>query len=148
MPATNYAINKELTSEFKSGSSASYPAGSLPTANTGKWYIGLSLSTIDDEGNGVLEPKDRGYKRVGILRASSAWTNPTSGSLTNTSAIVFPQSTEHWGTIKEIFISTSPTVRTSGSYIWFHKEIDPPMAILDGTKITIPANAIAITRKE
>ena len=142
MPATSYAINKELNSEFRSGSSIQYTG--LPTY----WYIGLSLSTIDADGNGVSEPSDRGYRRVQVPRSVQYWTEAIGGYLTSASPIVFPQSTAHWGTVKEVFISSSGAVGTSGSYIWFHKELDSPMAVLDGTKITIPAKAIAINRKE
>jgi len=141
MPATNYAISKELNSEFRSYTSGSYI--SWPN-----WYIGVSLSEIDNDGFGVLEPTDRGYRRVAVPRNATYWTAPSDGSLKNATSIVFPQSTRHWGTIKEIFISSSSEVGTSGSYIWFHKKLDQPIAVLDGTKITIPQNAILIDRKE
>lgn len=143
MPATNYAKEKELNYEFKNiSSSGSY----VPTTN--KWYIGLSLYTIDEDGNGVYEPIDNGYKRVPIQRTPSYWTDASDGSLTNGCAVVFPQSTRHWGTIKEVFVSSSSKVGTSGSYIWFHCPLETPMAVLDGTKITIPKYAISLNRKE
>lgn len=143
MPATNFAINNELNSEFRSGTSGSYP-GDLPE----NWYIGLSLSEITDDGEGVLEPTTGGYKRVAVPRTIGYWTPPTSGSLTNASPIEFPFSTEHWGTVQEVFISSSSSVGYSGSYIWFHSELETPTAILKGTKLTIPSNAILIDRKE
>lgn len=143
MPATNYAINSELNSEFRSGSaSGSYIEEGI------SWYIGLSLSEIDDDGEGVLEPERGGYRRVTVPRTAGYWTEPTSGSLTTASSVVFPRSTEHWGTIEEVFISSSSSVGTSGSFIWFHEQLDIPISVLRGEKITIPANAIAINRKE
>lgn len=141
MPATNYAINNELNSEFRSYISGSYISWS-------NWYIGLSLSEIDDDGEGVLEPAIGGYKRVPVPRDADNWVAPVSGSLTSASPIVFPRSTEHWGTVKEVFISSSSSVGTSGSYIWFHNLLEIPIAVLSGAKITIPAQAIAINRKE
>lgn len=143
MPATNFAINNELNSEFRSGANASYPEG-LPQ----NWYIGLSLSEITDDGEGVLEPTTGGYKRVAVPRTASYWTEPSSGSLVNSTTIEFPFSAEHWGTVQEVFISSSSSVGYSGSYIWFHSELETPMAILKGTKLTIPSNAILIDRKE
>lgn len=137
MPATNYAKNQQLNHEIR---------GEAYAGLSSSWYIGFSLSTIEEDGSGILEPVDIGYRRVPVPRTTAFWVEATSGSLTNSSPIVFPQSTQHWGTIKEIFIANNPTL--SGSYIWFHKQLDTPMAILDGTKITIPAYAIAIDRQE
>lgn len=143
MPATNYAINNELNAEFRSGTGGGY-SPALPNS----WYIGLSLSEISDDGIGVLEPSGGGYMRVGLTRGTSHWTTVTSGSLSNNIDVVFPYSTKHWGTIQEIFISSSSRVGTSGSYIWFHSKLETPMSVISGTKITIPKSAIAINRKE
>ena len=137
MASTNYAKNQQLNHALRSVNYNTMPA---------YWYIGLSLSTIDETGDGVLEPTDKAYKRVPVVATTAGWTTASSGSLVNKTTITFPQSTQHWGTVKEVFIASHS--KLSGSYIWFHEAIDPPLAILDGTKLTIPASAIALDREE
>lgn len=148
MPATKYAINKTLNRIFRQEPYASTTPGTMPFTNN--WYLGLSLTPIDDDGNGVTEPKDRAYARVPLPRTTGAiWTSGSTtppGSVTNKSAITFKQTTQHWGTIQEIFLATHPT--SFGSSIWFHAKLEPAIPILDGTKIVIPANSIKINRQE
>lgn len=150
MPATNYAINKTLNRKFRHE-----PYG---LTNYNYWYIGLSLGDIDQYGNGVMEPTDKAYKRIRVsayANGSSIFTSVSAtGIVTNTSPISFNQSSQHWGTIKEVFISAYPAATSVPSSnaplddIWFHHPLVDPIPVLDGTKITIPANAMRFIRIE
>jgi len=108
------------------------------------WYIGLSLSQIDDNGEGIVEPNDSSYSRQEFPRSSS-WYDSTSGYARSNRAVIFGPSSEDWGVVLEVFISSSPDKNTSGSVIWFHDELSPTIPVTRETSITINNRALTIT---
>ena len=70
-------------------------------------YIGLSLTTIGEDGTGITEPAGVSYCRAAIMNDKSRFTvaagTPT--QLNNSIIFAFVQAEENWGTITDYFIS-------------------------------------------
>lgn len=80
-----------------------------------KYYLGLSRTAPDIEGNGVTEPStDAGYKRVELKSLGE----PTNGVITNTAPVNFDESTADWGTITHYVVYDSD-VTDSGNLLMY-----------------------------
>lgn len=74
------------------------------------WYVGLSTTSISEDGSGISEPSgDNGYRRVSITNNSSNFTAPENLTVKNANPIVFDEVTADCGTVTDIFLSSSPT---------------------------------------
>lgn len=74
------------------------------------WYVGVSTTSISDDGSGISEPSPtNGYKRVAIQNNSSNFTAPANMTVKNTNPIVFDEVTADCGTVTDIFLSSSET---------------------------------------
>lgn len=138
MPATNYAIHQSLDYSFR-GTPYSLPSS---------FYLGVSVASIDSNGLGCVEPMDSSYVRQEVPRNSATWSaSSTSGgslcTVYNAKQVQFKKSSAHWGTIKEVFLSSS----ASGSEIWFHEALEPGVPILEETLVTFPIASIKLARK-
>lgn len=104
-------------------------------ALVGKYYLGLSRTAPDIEGNGVTEPSsDAGYKRVELTSLGE----PVNGVISNTVAINFDESTADWGTITHYVVYDSDT-ENSGNLLMYGElpkarivESDTIMTIKEG----------------
>ena len=68
----------------------------LPT----KYFLGLSKSAPNVDGTGVTEPTGGGYTRMELTMMSE----PTDGVIDNQEGIMFPVSTDDWGTVTHYVI--------------------------------------------
>ena len=106
------------------------------------FYLGLSSTTPTDAGSNVTEPSGNGYARVKI----SAFSASESGSVHNTSDIVFPLSTgtwfpvEHLATHWVIFDGSG-----SGAHVLSFGTLEEPIGIWKNTVVTIGAGKVVIT---
>lgn len=80
---------------------ASYTPGSTYT-------VGLSTTTVNNDGTGISEPSGNAYARVSVANTTAQWTTAAvSGGgyqASNTNAISFPTATGSWGTVTDFFI--------------------------------------------
>lgn len=128
---TNFAANKILDYNF---GSSSY---SIPST----WYIGLSTTSINQDGLGATEPSGSGYLRVGVANDKSTGFSAASLSkLFNLQQVSFAESTTSWGTITYIFLSDSQ----SGGNIWFFEALNPSRQVGAQTQVIFPANRLEI----
>lgn len=63
----------------------------LPT----KYFLGLSQTAPDADGNGVTEPTGGGYTRMELTTLSA----PNTGVIDNMESIMYPVCTADWGTL-------------------------------------------------
>jgi len=102
-----------------------------PTIPT-DYYIGLSTTAPNLSGTGDSEPSvDAGYKRIHLTSLGE----PVDGTITNTSAINFDESTADWGTITYYTIYDSGTVG-DGNLLMFG-ELSTPRNVETATIMTI-----------
>lgn len=139
MSFTIHAINMMLNYEFRN----------IPFNGFGSsLYAGLSLSEIDNYGNGVLEPNDINYQRVAIprnyTRDNNAWGDYLNNEKKLKIGLAFTKSDREWGNIIELFISTSGDTGSDNSTVLYHQKINPLTYIGSNTTFIIPANSIAI----
>ena len=103
----------------------------------GNWLVGLSTTTILQNGTGHTEPGGGSYSRQTI--SSSYWNDAENSTITNGCPIIFSKATSNWGTIKEIFIFYN------GS-IYFHQPLIPNITVNSGTTVIIPPESLIIKR--
>jgi hypothetical protein len=65
-------------------------------------YWGLSTSTPNEDGTGVTEPSGGAYARVTV--APAVMGDAAAGSISNVSAVTWPQATASWGTVTYVVI--------------------------------------------
>lgn len=140
MPFTIHTHNIMLNYEFRNVPINSFFGGSL--------YAGLSLSEIDNYGNGVLEPNDINYERVSITRNNSNWSEHLNGESVLTTLLVFNRSSVEWGNVIEFFISTDGSIDSLANTILYHQRLNPLLYIGKNTRVTIPANYVHLVSRE
>lgn len=138
MRATTFANNAMLDFLF----------GSNPSSPSGGWYVGLSTTNIDDNGGGVKEPLDAEYSRQQITSGSTNWELTSASAITNRTKLNFAQSVYGWGIIQEVFLATSSIEANTGSYIWYHDDINPSIPIGTYTTLNINPGTIIVTHRE
>jgi hypothetical protein len=131
MSATIYARNKML--DFNFGSTAY-----TPPAN---FYLALSQTSISSSGSAITEPVGASYARVQIPNTKGYFTLATSGSLVNSAAIAFPQSSGSWGTVLDIALMDASS---SGS-CWYYTTLSSPRIVQDLSTISFSASAITFS---
>jgi hypothetical protein len=115
---TNLQANRIL--DFNFGAS-SYSA-------TSPLYIGLSTTSINNDGTGYTEPSGNAYARVSVTNNKTTWTTASGSSLSNAIQVSFPESSGSWGTITHIFIADA----LSGGAVLFFDALT--------SSRTVPAN--------
>jgi hypothetical protein len=72
------------------------------------YTVGLSTTTVVQDGTGITEPVGNAYARASVANVAAQWTQAAvSGGgyqASNTNAISFPTATGSWGTITDWFI--------------------------------------------
>lgn len=101
-----------------------------------KYYLGLSTTAPTTTGTNVTEPTGNGYARVELKSLSA----PSSGTVSNTAAIDFPESTGSWGTVTHYLIYDA---LTAGNLL-IYGALTNSRNIETATIMTVKANNLAI----
>lgn len=120
-------------------------ATGLPNVS-GSWYIGLSTTTINNDGTGITEPAD-GYARVQVTNNIVNWPAASGGGPStkqNANEIAFPMATGNWGQVTHFFFSDS-AVSTDPEDIYAFATLDLPRTIEANDTASFAAQAITIT---
>ena len=72
-------------------------------------YIGLSTTTPTDAGGNITEPTDASYDRVEVDNDTTTFPAPTTGSIANGIAVVFPTFTTASALVTYWFVSDAST---------------------------------------
>jgi len=108
-------------------------------------YIGLSTTTINDDGSGITEPTGGSYAKVSKANSNVNFPGASAGVKKNATPIEFPTATGDWGTITDWFISDS-----GGTTIYVYGKLDDgagtpqPRTVLNGDEFKILANQLRI----
>jgi len=140
MSATTLARQKSLLYEFQN-----LPEASSPFPST--WYVGLSTSMIDEDGNNAIEPPTlANYTRVALPRGTTKWDyDAAAGVISNKQEIIFNLSSDNWGAIQEVFIASGSTPNPGVSDIWYHFVLPTSIPISGNMLYKIPAKVLEIS---
>ncbi len=78
--------------------------GSTQTLLPSTLHVGLSTTSINDDGSGYTEPVGGSYARVALANTNANFTVSVAGAKENVNNIIFPTASGSWGTIMEWFI--------------------------------------------
>ena len=132
MSITYFESNRNLDRNF-GNSSFSPPA---------THYIGLSTTTINDDGTGATEPSGGSYARASATNDKTTWTNASLGVLTNAVEISFPASTAAWGTIVDVAIYDA----ASGGNLLYFGTLSPSRVVQDATTVKFAVGDITVSQ--
>lgn len=104
-------------------------------------YIGLSTTTIADDGTNITEPSGNGYARVAVTNNATNWPAASAGAKSNGTPITFPAATGSWGTITDFFISDADT----GGNILAFGALAAAQAVASGETINFAVGALDIS---
>ncbi len=127
---TDYLENKMLGHLF----------GTAYTAPT-TVYMALSTTTPTDAGGNVTEPSGNSYARVAIGNNSTNWNAASGGTVTNKTAITFPEATGSWGTVTHFVLYDAATA--GNALIW--GALTASKAIGTGDTASFAAGALSIS---
>lgn len=128
---TNYYLNCAAGNLFQSKTTPGIPEN---------YYIGLSLTAPNIDGTGVSEPsEDAGYRRIKLTGLSE----PVNGTVTNTQAINFDESSDDWGIITHYVIYDSPDTETGN--LLMYDELSKPRTVEEATIMTIPEQSLKLS---
>lgn len=105
-----------------------------------KYYLGLSTTAPDLDGQNVTEPAtDAGYARVELTTLSA----PTDGLVTNQQAVNFEESTNNWGTVTHFVIFDAAEANTGN--LLMYGELTTPRTVETATIMTIKENYLELS---
>ena len=105
-----------------------------------KYYLGLSTTAPDLDGQNVTEPAtDAGYARVELTTLSA----PTDGLVTNQQAVNFEESTNNWGTVTHFVIFDAAEANTGN--LLMYSELTTPRTVETATIMTIKENYLKLS---
>lgn len=107
-----------------------------PTLPT-EYYLGLSTSAPELDGENVSEPEGKGYQRVKLESLSE----PENGVIKNNADIQFEESTDSWGTITHFVIYDQ---QTSGNLLMY-AELLQERNVETATIVTVKTGNLKIT---
>ena len=105
-----------------------------------KYYLGLSTTAPDLDGQNVTEPAtDAGCARVELTTLSA----PTDGLVTNQQAVNFEESTNNWGTVTHFVIFDAAEANTGN--LLMYGELTTPRTVETATIMTIKENYLKLS---
>lgn len=100
--------------------------GSVTYTPPSVWYIGVSTTTINEDGTGVSEPSDPAYERVAVDNNTASWEDLLSGTgRQNITIVEFPPATVNQGTITYLGLFDAPT----GGNVRYYAELVNPKTV-------------------
>lgn len=108
-------------------------------------YIGLSSTTIADDGSNVTEPSAGAYARVAVTNNLTEWPAAAGGSKSNANQIDFPTATADWlagADMVDFFIADAP----SGGNILGFGTLPTPKPVLTDDQPFIGAGNLTVNQ--
>lgn len=135
MAITTAAANKVLD----------YLFGATAFSNLSTMYMGLSTTTIANDGTGATEPSTSGtaYSRIAVTNNKTNWGTASAAALSNLAAITFTESTASWGTITYVFLAASSIVGTAD--IWYFEALSVPKTVQTATTVQFAIGSITVS---
>jgi hypothetical protein len=122
-----------------------YLFGGTSFSNLSTMYLGLSTSTVQNDGSGATEPSTSGtaYARVAITNNKTNWGTASAASLSNAVAATFTESTASWGTITYVFLAAGATAGVAD--LWYFEALTTPKTVQTATTVQFAIGAITVS---
>jgi len=117
--------------------------GQTALVNLSTMYLGLSTTTVQNDGSGATEPSAGAYARVAITNNKTNWGTAALASLTNAVAFTFTESTASWGTITYVFLAAGATAGVAD--LWYFEALGTPKTVQSSTTVQFAASAITVS---
>jgi hypothetical protein len=114
--------------------------GQTAFSNLSTMYMGLSSTTIQNDGTGATEPSGGAYARVAITNNKTNWGTASAASLSNAVAVTFTESTASWGTITYVFLAAGATAGVAD--LWYFEALTTPKTVQTATTVQFAIGAI------
>lgn len=131
-----------MKTNLQSNYDLDYNFGRTSFSPPSTWYIALSTTAIDANGNGLTEPSSStGYARVAVTNSKTSFSASVNGELYNTVEISFPESTAAQGTITHIALCDAQT----GGNVRFYEALPSPRQVQANTTLMFAQQTLKIT---
>lgn len=107
-------------------------------------YVGLSTTTIADDGTNITEPVGNGYAGVSVTNNATNWPAASAADPShkkNGTVITFPTATGSWGTITDVFIKAT----NSSGAVLVYGALSVAKTVSNGDVFDFPVNDLDIT---
>lgn len=105
-------------------------------------YLGVGKSAPNESGIGLTEPDAPSYKRYEITSNTTNWTEPTSGSLSNSIAFRFAEAETSWTTAASPLTHWAIFDAATGGNMLFFGSLLKAQEVPSGGILEIPQNAL------
>lgn len=102
-----------------------------------RYYVALSTTTPDENGDGIVEVSGGGYSR-GVLEDGSV---PDNGMVSNLADVEYPEATAEWGTVKAFAIYDA----ASGGNLLAWDAVSPEQTVVTGNQVRFKPGALKLT---
>ena len=111
----------------------------------GTLYLGVGKSALNEAGTGFTEPTAPSYARYEITSNTTNWTEPISGSLSNSTAFRFTEAEESWTTAAAPLTHWALFDAPTGGNMLFFGSLLKAQEVPAGGILEIPQNALVTT---
>ena len=111
----------------------------------GTLYLGVGKSAPNEAGTGFTEPTAPSYARYEITSNTTNWTEPISGSLSNSTAFRFTEAEESWTTAAAPLTHWALFDAPTGGNMLFFGSLLKAQEVPAGGILEIPQNALVTT---
>ena len=111
----------------------------------GTLYLGVGKSAPNEAGTGFTEPTAPSYARYEITSNATNWTEPISGSLSNSTAFRFTEAEESWTTAAAPLTHWALFDAPTGGNMLFFGSLLKAQEVPAGGILEIPQNALVTT---
>ena len=111
----------------------------------GTLYLGVGKSAPNEAGTGFTEPTAPSYARYEITSNTTNWTEPISGSLSNSTAFRFTEAAEYWTTAAAPLTHWALFDAPTGGNMLFFGSLLKAQEVPAGGILEIPQNALVTT---
>ena len=111
----------------------------------GTLYLGVGKSASNEAGTGFTEPTAPSYARYEITSNTTNWTEPISGSLSNSTSFRFAEAEESWTTAAAPLTHWALFDAPTGGNMLFFGSLLKAQEVPAGGILEIPQNALVTT---
>lgn len=132
-----------MITKYQASQIQNYVFGKTQLNPSETYYLGLSKTPINSDGQGATEPVGGAYERVAIANNKTNWSTSTDGSILNQNRIEFNEALSAWGLCTHVFLADAK----SGGNILYVSELNISRDITPYSQLFFAPNGIEFNLK-